>query len=302
MQDGEDGGAKDYAAMFNRFFRDARLSSTYKPVLVAALVDISGGGAGAPLPSRREWARREGDRIRVDLNLVAALFARFYWDMAAGLGSRHMPPRMADPDDPDKDVVIARLIKEELEKEKRRKAYMDMSDADGDLAGGEAEEPRSRGRRSRAGGSPPTLKELASDGMAGFRKKVIDDAIKPEALRHLLTDMGDLYTICRGEDAILLDAGAAAHMERNAATIRAALGHMIVRRLEATNPSARHLATMADLSSEYAAKIARVRKQEAGEEAPQAPQQDDISPLYTMSLDLAAGLARLSKPREQGPR
>ncbi len=297
MQGDKDGGAKDYADMFNRFFRDARLSSTYKPVLVAALVDISGGGAGAPLPARGEWARREGDRMRVDLNLVAALFARFYWDMAAGLGSRHMPPRMADPDDPDKDVVIARLIKEELEKEKRRDAYRDMADADGDLAGGGAEEYHSRGRRSHAGGRPPTLKELASDEKAGFRKKVIDDAIKPEALKHLLTDMGDLYTICPDEDAILLDAGAAAHMERNAATIRAALGHMIVKRLEATNPSARHQATMADLSAEYAAKIVRVRKQEASV-APQAPQRDDISPLYTMSLDLAAGLARLSKPRE----
>lgn len=299
MQGGKEGGS-DYAAMFNRFFGDARLSSTYKPVLVAALVDISDEGTGARLLARGEWARREGDRIRVDLNLVAALFARFYWDMAAGLGLRHMSPRMADPDDPDRDVAIGDPIKEELEKEKRREAYRDMADADGDLAGGGAEEPRDRGRRAPAGDKPPTLKELASDGMAGFRKRVIDDAIKPEALRHLLTDMEGIYTICRGEDAILLDAGAAAHMERNAATIRAALGHMIVKHLEATNPSARHLATMADLSSEYAAKIKRVRKQEASAAA-QAPQRDDISPLYTMSLDLAAGLARLSKPRERGP-
>ena len=293
----------DYAGMFNRFFKEARLSSTYKPVLAATLVDISDGVGREEQLARREWMRPEEDVIRVDLNLVAALFARFYWDMAAGMGPRHTPLRMADPDNPDSDVAILRLIKDELEKRKRRDAHRDMVDADGDLAG-EAKEPRDHGRFSFADGRPPTLKELASDEMAGFRKKVIDDAIKPEALKHLLTDMGGAYTICRGEDAIMLDAEAAAHMRRNAATIRAALAHMIAMHLESTNPSAQHLATMSDLNAEYGAKIGRVRKQEASaasqQHQQQQQQQDDIGSLYTISLDLAAGLAKLAKSKEQG--
>lgn len=293
---GDKGQKVDYTGMFNAFFKEARLSSTYKPVLVAALVDVSEGEDGvAGQMARRQWTRRGEHGIRVDLNLLAALFARFYWDVAAGLGPRHMAPRMADPDDPDRDVVITRLIRDEVGKRKRMEAYRDMVEADEDLEG-ESKESRCRGKRP-ASDRPPALDELASDEMAGFRKKVIDEAIKPEALKHLLTDMEGIYTICRGESAIVLDAGAAAHMKRNAVTIRAALSHMIARRLEETNPSARHLATMADLNAEYGAKIERVKKQEASA-APRHPRQDDIGPLYTISLDLTAGLARLAKSRE----
>ena len=299
MQDGEDGGGKDYAAMFNGFFKSARLASTYKPVLAAALVDVSEGGSGRAQQAWIKWTRREGGAIRVDLNLVAALFARFYWDMAAGMNPRHTPPRMADPDDPNKDVDITGLIRDEVEKRRRIEAFRDMSDADDDLAG-TAKESSDRDRRSLAGGKPPTLGELISDEVAEFRKKVIDEAIKPEALKHLLTDLGGLYTICRGEDAIMLDAGAAAHMGRNATTIKAALSHMIAKHLEETNPSARHLATMVDLNAEYGAKIVKVEKQDANASRPRddasppyAISRDDISPLYTTTQGLAADLARL---------
>ena len=301
MRDGRN-WRDDYAGMFSRFFKEARLSSTYKPVLAAALVDISDGVGREGQLARREWIRLEEGSIRVDLNLVAALLARFYWEMAAGMGLRHTPLRMADPDNPDNDVVILRLIRDELEKRKRRDAYRDMADADDDLAG-EAKEPRDHGRFSFVDDKPPTIEELASEEMAEFRKKVIDYAIKPEALKHLLTDMEGVYAIFRGEDAIMLDVEAAAHMRRNAATIRAALAHMIARHLEAINPSARHLATMADLNAEYDARIGRVRKQEASaasqQEQQQQQQQDDIGSLYTISLDLATGLARLAKSKEQ---
>lgn len=304
MQGGEDGGSgKDYAAMFNGFFKSARLASTYKPVLAAALVDVSEGGAGGGRQAWKRWTRREGDAIRVDLNLVAALFAKFYWDVTAGMDPRHTPPRMADPDNPGEDIVIVRLIKEEVEKRKRRRACRDMIDADEDIAGAFGR-VGDRGRRALAGDDPPTLEELASDEMAGFRKRVIDEAIKPEALVHLPTDM-DIYEACSGEDGIMLDAEAAAHMARNAVTIRTALSHMITRHLEDYNPSARHLATMVDLNAEYGAKIGRVRKQEASVAPTQddssrhhTVSRDDISPIYTMSLDLAAGLAKLmARPR-----
>ena len=305
MQGGEE-GAKDYAAMFNRFFKSAKMSSTYKPFLAAALVDVIEGSSGRAGRAWREWMRREGDGMRVDLNLVAALVARLYWDVTAGMDPRHTPPRMVNPDNPDEDIAIIGLIKEEAEKRKRRRACREIAGADGDIAGALGAS-RGRDRRAFAGDGPPTLEELASDEMAGFRKKVIK-VIKREALVHLPTDM-DLYKACDGEDAIMLDAGAAAHMKRNAATIRTALGHMIARHLEDNNPSARHLATMVDLNARYGARIKRVKRQEAGAtparvdpSPPLAVSQDDISPLYTMSLDLAAGLAKLSGPKARGHR
>lgn len=307
MQGDKGGGTKDYAAMFNRFFKSAKLASTYKPFLAAALVDVSeGGGGGRARQAWEKWTRREGDGMRVDLDLVAALVARHYWDVTAGMDPRHTPPRMASPDNPDEDIGIIGLIKEEAEKRKRMRACREIAGADVDAAGALGAS-RGRGRRSFAGDGPPTLEELASDEMAGFRKKVIK-VIKREALVHLPTDM-DLYEACDGGAAIALDAGAAAHMRRNAATIRTALGHMIARHLEDNNPSARHLATMVDLNAGYGARIKRVRKQEASAapvrgdpDQPLVVSQDDISPLYTMSLDLAAGLAKLSRPRARGRR
>ena len=307
MQDGR----RDYADMFNKFFKSAKLSSTYKPVLVAALVDVSDeGGGGVGRKARKKWTRREGVRIRVDLNAVAVPFAKFYWDMTASLYPRHMPPRMADPDDPDKDVAIVRLIEEEVEARKKRargKGVRRNAGGAGKNPAGAPGESRRRGKRAPDGNAPPTLSELASDKMAGFRKKVIDESITPEVLEHLLTDMKGLYEICDGKDAIMLDGEAAAHMGRNAVTIRAALGHMITRHLEENNPSARHLATMANLNERYRAKINRVNKQEANAVPPRDDivplytiSRDDIVPLYTISRNLADGLGRLAGPKAQG--
>lgn len=306
MQDRKD-GRMDCADMFNKFFKSAKLSSTYKPVLVAALVDVSDeGGGGVGRKARKKWTRREGGCIRVDLNAVAVPFAKFYWDMTASLYPRHMPPRMADPDDPGKDVAIVRLIEEEVEARRGKEARGPAGGAGKNPAGAPGESRR-RGKRAPDGNAPPTLGELASDKMAGFRKKVIDESITPEVLEHLLTDMKGLYEICDGKDAIMLDGEAAAHMGRNAVTIRAALGHMITRHLEENNPSARHLATMANLNEKYRAKIRRVNKQEANAAPPRGDivplytiSQDDIVPLYTISRNLADGLGRLAGPRAQG--
>lgn len=293
MQDETADGGR-YAAMFNEFLDGASMAGTYKPVLLSALVDIAARKEGGVLDAKG-GVSTEGGRVRVDLDLVAVPFAKFYWDMVAGFRPRHTPVRMADADNPSRDVNIVDLI--EKEAVKMKKGALEASVGAGEGAAGASRS--TRGRKKRRGGpardAPPTLAQLASGEMAEFREKVVDDSIKPVPLDKLLAGGFDLYEIERpGKNAVVLDAEAVAYMRRNAVAIKTALSDMISRHLEANNPSARHVATMVNLNESYEKKIKKVIRLEGKALAERA----DLAPLYGMSLDLAAGLARLYK---EGP-
>ena len=285
MQD-EEGAHERCVGTFDKFFKNPNAVSTYKPVLLAALVDIAAREPGGPLDVG-EWISSEGGRMRVDLNLVAVPFAKFYWDMVAGFSPRHTPVRMADPDDPDRDIAIVGLINEEITKMKEEEARREIA------GGGDAGGARGRGVGSPASDRPPTLEHLASDRMAEFRKKVIARSIKPEALRHLPSNGFRPYEFQRGGNSIVLGKGVAEYMRCGAVALRAALGELIARHLEENNPSARHIATMVNLNEEYDDKIQRVERLARRAAAPRT----DVEPLYRASLDLAAGLARLAKAK-----
>ena len=291
---GEMGGGGRYAAMFNKFFDGANMAGTYKPVLLSALVDVAARKEGGELDAKG-GVSTEGGRVRVDLDLVAVPFAKFYWDMVAGFRPRHTPVRMADADNPSRDVNIVGLIEKEVVRMKKEalKANVDAE------AGADGAARSTRGRKKRRGGpagdAPPTLARLASGEMAKFRERVVDDSIKPVPLGRLLAGGFDLYEIERpGRNAVVLDTEAVAYMRDNAVAIKTALSDMISRHLEANNPSARHVATMVNLNEKYEKKIEKVMELERKALAQRA----DLEPLYGMSLDLAAGLARLYK---EGP-
>ena len=291
--------------MFNAFFRKPDMASTYKPVFLSGLVDIASRKAGGPLDVDG-WISTEGGLVRVDLNLAAVPFAKFYWDMLAGFGPRHTPLRMADDKSRSKDVVnIVKVINAEVA---RRKIEGLRAVAPGVGSGGNAVP---------ASGRPPTLKELASDVMAEFRESVIKESIKPEVVRHLASNAPGrgrgsgrdgagaskrrpskarfgLYEYMGRENCIVLDAGAVEYMRRNEFTLRAALGELVDRHLEKNNPAARHIATMVNLNRACKDKSREVDRL-ARAVAPPPP--DDIDPLLNISLDLAAGLASLSRSR-----
>ena len=76
--------AADYLKMFEGFFtKRVKMSSTYKPILLRSLLDIG----DLDDPKRRDeivgryWLERRNGRLTVDLNFVAARFAKYYWDM-----------------------------------------------------------------------------------------------------------------------------------------------------------------------------------------------------------------------------
>ena len=281
---GSGGGAdgKDYAGMFNGFFEKPNMASTYKPVFLGALVDIAAGKTGVRLPRKRGCDPTAGGRMRIDLDLVAVPFAGFYWDMVAALNPRHTPARMADPDDPGRDIAIVGLINDEIARMKEEEARRGFGDGVG--AGQEGSSAgRRRGVGIRASDRPPTPRRLASNGMAEFRKKVVSRSIKPEVLRHLPGKKFRPYEFRRGEDSIVLEAGMIEYMRRNAFALKAALGGLIAVHLEENNPSARHIATVANLNKKYGARIKK-----ADELALRAmPQRLDVEPLYRASLDLA---------------
>ena len=126
------------------------MAGTYKPVLLAALVDIAARKSGGPLDAGG-WVSNEDGRVRVDLELVAVPFAKYYWDMVAGFGPRHTPVRMADPDDPGRDVNIVGLIRDEVARMKEEEAMEER------IGAGEGAVGKAGGRKRGAGGgkAPP---------------------------------------------------------------------------------------------------------------------------------------------------
>lgn len=287
-----EGRLEAYARAFDRFFARPRMSSTYKPVFVGALVDVGRWEEDDRLEGRR-WIRRESDgRISVGLDFVAVRFAKFYWDMAAGFGARHAPERMADADDPSRDVLnIVKVISEEIEKRERaevRRAAMSAGSDPRDIA--EAASDAARRARAGAGGAggPPTLAELASDEMAAFRQRVVARAIKPEVLRHLQEGMPELYE--RDGDRIVLDADAVRYRGMAGAALKAGLSHMIAVLLEEVNPSMRHAASKARQDVPYEERLKKVVRLEARA----MEQRADVESLYRISSDLTAGLERLA--------
>lgn len=311
---GDDGAGGRYADMFNAFFRRPDMASTYKPVFLAGLVDIAARKAGGPLDVE-EWVSSEEDgRVRIDLNLAAVPFAKFYWDMLAGFGPRHTPVRMADDKSRSRDVVnVVKVINAEVSRRKIEELRAGAPGGDGNVSA--AKGASGKGGSVPAGGRPPTLEELASDGMAGFRESVIRKSVKPEVVKLLAYNATErrrgkgrqgaaskrraskakfgLYEYRAEENCIVLDAEAVEYMRRNEFTLRAALGELIDRHLEKNNPAARHIATMVNLNRTCEAKSKEVEKLACAV----APSQDDIDPLLGISLDLAAGLASLSRAK-----
>ncbi|ABK76751.1 HNH endonuclease [Cenarchaeum symbiosum A] len=95
--------AKDYLRMFNRFFGNSnRMASTYKPVFLRALLDVADLDGTRRLAGER-WLERKDGKLVIDLNFIAARFAKYYWDMEYSFRLRQSQDRQ--------DANITRLVK-----------------------------------------------------------------------------------------------------------------------------------------------------------------------------------------------
>ena len=70
-----------YLNRFNSFFNNEKLSSTYKPVFLKSLLDISDydDSTGIRLVGH-QWIEKKDERLRVDLNFIAIRYIKYYWE------------------------------------------------------------------------------------------------------------------------------------------------------------------------------------------------------------------------------
>ncbi len=228
-----------FAEMFKTFLEKGAMAGTYKAVFLRALTDIGQYDAGNDLVGK-DWIEHDGGKIRVELDFVAARLAKYYWDMEIAFKMRHTPKRMADADNPDADIRIIKIIRDEQTKAMKENAINAIKEMS-------FEDMQSNKRIRHVIGSlhrdrPPTLEDLSSEKMAEFRKHVIKFAMQ-EVLDHLPNDMPNLYTKVRGQDYILLDPDIIGFMKNYAPIIRKALNYVLAIHLEKNNPEARHIAT-----------------------------------------------------------
>lgn len=89
--------------MFKRLFaNENRMASTYKPVFVRSLLDIGKLHDGGRAVGDR-WVKVSDQEVEVDLNFIAARFAKYYWDMEYSFRLRQSQDRQ--------DANIARIIR-----------------------------------------------------------------------------------------------------------------------------------------------------------------------------------------------
>ena len=224
-----------YLRMFNGFFTNTSMTSTYKVAFLRALADIGGYGSsplaggewighldGACGGSRQGGLLRSRRNVVLDLNFVAVRFAKFYWDMEIGFGLLHVSPGSYTSRRPRR-LRMAKLVRQEA------KEYR---------PGGGAGDP-----------DPcvpvPRLDELASGRFAGLRKRTVS-VLRRDVLNAVIHDMPDLYEVVPGRQYILLDADMIPFMREYGPTLKRALNHKLAVMLERLNPEARHIATKTD--------------------------------------------------------
>ena len=211
-----------YIRMFNGFFENASMTSTYKVALLRALVDV--GGYGGSRLAGGQWIGRlgggAGGRMVMDLNFAAARFTKFYWDMEAGFGLLHIAPGSGVRRRPRR-LLMSRMVAEA--------ATHRAAEAAG--AGPTAAVPR--------------LDEIVSEQMSGLRAKAVA-VIQRDVLDAVSRDMPGLYEVLPGRRHIAFGADLVCFMREYGPTVKRALNHRLAVMLEGLNPSAVHVATKTD--------------------------------------------------------
>ncbi|CAI9831764.1 hypothetical protein IBTHAUMO2_410011 [Nitrosopumilaceae archaeon] len=169
-------GSARWKTVFKEFFiSKVPMTSSYKPVLLYALVDAAYYCDGKK-PIGHKWINFEGSKIRLDLNFIAARFALYYWEVYP-LVFRHMAQEGSGKGGTKYDPEIMKIIRKRF---KTREI--------------------------------PDLKELEGDGMQKLRRDIIRDAITPHVLPNLLKNMRGLYVYKRGDNYITFDTDLAEYM------------------------------------------------------------------------------------------
>jgi hypothetical protein len=185
-----------YLLRFNTFFsKSEKLSSTYKPVFVKSLLDISDydelnllGLIG------HKWITKQDGKLIVDLNFIAVRYIYYF-------GKLYFKFKLKQSHSP-QDANINKIFTDKFSPTNTPKVY--------------------------------TIKSLAGEGFSSLRKEVINKSIKPEVLKHL-DKQNELYERVLHEDSIIVDYSIVPFFAIHREILIAALNFMITKYLENIN-------------------------------------------------------------------
>ena len=209
----------NYSDLFNNYFEKASLGSTYKPVFLHALTDVALFDNDDLIG--KQWISVDNDTITLDLNFIAVRLTKAYWPIS-DFSIYHTPASAKDI--PSKEITILKIIQ-------NQKAIHP-----GDVS----------------------LETLSSDDTSAFRKSVIQQSIKPEVLKKLKNDFGDMYETVPRKDLIRFDIELINFMKRNRSDIQKKAGRQIRDYLERLNSGIENTGILVEESSpffEYARNI-----------------------------------------------
>ena len=145
----------------------------------------------------RHWIKQDGNFVTLKLDFLAIRFARYYWEILDS-GIRHVPKAWAEKRG---DINIFEILRNEKKS------------------------------------TVPTLKEIASDSMSSFRKKIIRYSIKQEILENLLKgESKNLYRKNLHKDSISIDKNMVYFMKNNMKQIKSDLRTKMENYLKIQNP------------------------------------------------------------------
>ena len=179
----------EYLDLFKNFFDTGHLDGTYKGVFLHALTDISQFGKDDLIG--KKWISKNDNTITLDLNFIAARFAKAYYDIL-DLDIKHTSASKNRPN-------ILAIIKE--------------SQVHGFL----------------------TLTDFVSPKMKKFRKKIIQNSIKPDVLKNLKRDFPMMYERPARTDTILFKSGLVDFMRSHRDYLRYELGKKLGSHLKEKN-------------------------------------------------------------------
>ncbi len=197
----------EHVAKLSAFFETGKrhMTATYKPVLLRCLLDIGRHNNGsATLPAGGTWIRNDGENVIVNLNFIAARFAKYYWDMSVsfdGLKQSHHH---------DGSTINTIIMKYGA---------------------------------ARVDPNPPTIADLETLQYEDLRQEVIE-LMKKDALPRLRDNTHGLYrTSTVDPDEIVLKSSIVPFFRRYRVIIQNALNHKLASHLEVCNKELPKIAT-----------------------------------------------------------
>lgn len=195
------------------------MSSTYKPVFLRALLDI---GDLSNVQKTDKLAGRQWLELKNDNVLVDLNFIAIRF--AKYYWDMEYSFRLKQSQDP-QDANITRIIRATHKKGKK----------------------------------PPTIEELATEKMSSFRSIVISKSIRPEVLKHLLSDMDGLY---RKTDSrtISLDKSIIQFLYEHKIILRKSINNVLTKYLERLNRMTPQIANKIDCVSRSRPRLSHERR------------------------------------------